>query len=295
MMTFLSASVTPDAALFALWSVSFWLGVRLLRRGLSLGRVLAFFLAVGAACCVKATSYALIPAAGLVLVVALVRARPFGRSALLALGAAAASLVVTLGVWIVIARTLDRPTSAQLTAAATSSGFDPRFLSSYLWQFYLPRLPFQTPFTSLGTQLPLYGVWIKGAWAAFGWLEVKFPDPVYLGLALITTLVAVAAVVVLWRHRRGSDRAILAFLLVAAATLLAGLHWSEYRALITGAGAFNQGRYLLPLVGIAGLAVAYALRAIPERRRPAGLAVVTGGLVVLQLFSLGLMLERFYA
>ena len=76
MMTFLSASVTPDAMMFALWSLVLWLGVRILRRGLTWPLALALFALAGAAGCVKATSYALIPAALFVLAVGLWRLRP---------------------------------------------------------------------------------------------------------------------------------------------------------------------------------------------------------------------------
>jgi hypothetical protein len=78
-------------------------------------------------------------------------------------------------------------------------------------------------------------------------------------------------------------------------SLLAGLHWSEYHLIVSGAGNFNQGRYLLPLVGIAGLVLALALRRLPARWRPAAVAAVLAGLFVLQALSLGLVLERFYA
>jgi hypothetical protein len=76
---------------------------------------------------------------------------------------------------------------------------------------------------------------------------------------------------------------------------LAGVHWSEYVSLENGTGMLNQGRYLLPLVGVAGLVVAQALRGLGPRWRPYGVAAVIGGPLVLQLFSLGLVLDRFYA
>ncbi len=87
----------------------------------------------------------------------------------------------------------------------------------------------------------------------------------------------------------------LAFFALVALTLVAGLHWQEYRLLLAGAGPFMQGRYLLPLVGLAGLVAAAALLALPERWRGRAVAVALGGLFVLQAFSLGLALERFYA
>jgi hypothetical protein len=57
----------------------------------------------------------------------------------------------------------------------------------------------------------------------------------------------------------------------------------------------NQGRYLLPLAGLAGLCVAQALRLLPSRLRPYGAGVGMGGLLALQLFALGVMVDRYFA
>jgi hypothetical protein len=78
-------------------------------------------------------------------------------------------------------------------------------------------------------------------------------------------------------------------------TLVAGLHWTEYHMLIGGQGPFNNGRYLLPVVGIAGLAVAQVVRTLRPSLRAAGAAGALSFLLVFNVFSLGLCLERFYA
>lgn len=296
MMTFISASVTPDAMMFALWSLALWLGVRAIKHGLSWWLALALSVTVGAACCVKGTSYGLLPAAGFALLAGLWRTRPLRPVPVLAtLLAAAAGLVVTLGVWKLVANGAERPTSAQLTAVASTSGLDLRMLLSYLWQFYLPRLPTQSDFVFFGNVPPVWDIWVKGVWGRYGWLEVKFPSPVYLLLAVATAAALGLAGLAIWRARRSVDWLVGAFLLLITATLLAGLHWTEFQQVARGGGPLNQGRYLLPLVGVAGLVVAQALRALPPRLRPYGLAAVLGGLLVLQFSSLAMMLVRFYA
>ena len=63
MESFISSSVNPDAMVFACWALAFWIGVRILNRGLTLGWGVAFLAVVGAAILAKATSYALVPAA----------------------------------------------------------------------------------------------------------------------------------------------------------------------------------------------------------------------------------------
>ena len=121
---------------------------------------------------------------------------------------------------------------------------------------------------------------------------MKFPSPVYALLAAVTAIVSVMAAARLWITRRSCDLAVGAFLALVTVSLLAGLHWSEFRISVNG---FNQGRYILPLVGIAGLAVAQAIRLLPARRQAWGAAAVIAGLFALQLFSLELVAERFYA
>ena len=293
MMTFLSASVTPDGMLIALWTVALWLGTRMLRRGLTVQSGVAFMTVVGLACWVKATSYALIPGALLAFGIALLRVHG-GRLRLAVPGLAA--LVIVVGGWVATARALARPASEQLSSAATASGLDLRELASYLWQFYLPKLWFMQDFyPSIPMLLPLFDVVLKGAWGRFGWLEVVFPEWVYWVLTVVTVAASVAALVALWQRRGRLDRGVLAFLATVMVTLMAGLHWQEYQLKISSGAPFMQGRYVLPLVGIAGLVAAAALRLVPARWRGAVLAVGLGGLFAVQIFALAMTMERFYA
>jgi len=297
MVGFVSASLNPDAMVYAEWSFALWLGVRLLRRGVSAGGAAALFAVVGLACVTKATSFALIPAALFALGVALWRAH--GRRVAAWLPGAVASgaaLVLTLGVWFVIARLSGRAAAAQVTDATGAATFNLREFLSYVWQFYLPHLPFQTSFDLIpGPNLPVYDIWLTTGWAAFGWLEVRFPGWVYIVLMIITVAVAGVALAGLWRARRRVDLAVVAFLALVAVTLVAGLHWTEYHMLISGRGPFNNGRYLLPVVGLGGLAVAQVVRTLRPTARAAGAAGALAFLLVLNVLSLGLCLERFYA
>jgi 4-amino-4-deoxy-L-arabinose transferase-like glycosyltransferase len=297
MVGFVSASLNPDAMLYAEWSLALWLGVRMLRRGVSLGGAAALFAVVGLACVTKATSYALLPGAFFALAVALWRSHG-RRVAAWVPGAiaAGAALVLTLGLWIVVARVAGRPAAAQVTDATGAATFNLREFLSYVWQFYLPHLSSQVKFDQiLGPHLPVYDVWLTTGWAAFGWLEVRFPDWVYVVLMVLTVVVAVVALTGLWRARRRVDLAVVAFIALVALTLVAGLHWTEYHMLISGRGPFNNGRYLLPVVGIAGLAVAQVVRMLRPAWRAAGAAGALSFLLALDVFSLALCLERFYA
>jgi hypothetical protein len=77
--------------------------------------------------------------------------------------------------------------------------------------------------------------------------------------------------------------------------LMAGLHITEYRQIKSGAVNFIQGRYLLPLAPLAGLALTRALGWMPRPRLAGAVAASLGALLILDMFSLALVLVRFYA
>jgi 4-amino-4-deoxy-L-arabinose transferase-like glycosyltransferase len=295
MMSFISASVNPDAMMYAAWTFFLWLGVRALRRGLDAPTAAALAGVAGIGIVVKATSYALLPGLALVLGIGLWRLRAQPRLRLAALvGAAALPLLATVGVWTGIARSLNRAASGQLVGTGAGSTLDVKELGSYLWQFYLPKLPFQTRFPN-AEELPLYEIFVKQAWGAFGWLEVMYAEPVYAVLTALTACTLVAAGIALWRSRRSIDLAIAAFFVLVVVTLLAGLHWTEYHYVLGGNVNFMQGRYLFPLIGLGALILAKALTLVPIRWRVTVIACGIGLLLVLQLYGLGLALQRYYA
>lgn len=300
MVLFISSAVTPDAMLFATWSLVLWLGVRLLRQGLTTGGVLALFTATGVACVVKTTSYALLPGVALALVLAFWRLRrssgtwDAGRG-VKAVVAAGVGLVFTLGVWIAVSRLNHQAAAAQVGVVTGGGALNIREFFSYLWQFYLPRLWFMNDFPTVAPHLPAWDILFKGAWAAFGWLEVVFPTWVYIVLFFVCVAVAAGTIGGLWRDRRGIDWYVVAFLALIVLGLMAGLHVSEYRQLKGGASNFFQGRYVLPLAPLAAAAAARALMWVPVRVRGQAVGMALAAFVVLDLFSLGLIVQRFYA
>jgi 4-amino-4-deoxy-L-arabinose transferase-like glycosyltransferase len=296
MVGFVSASVSPDSLLYALWTVALWLGARILRgRGGPIDH-LALLGTAGLATATKATSYALAVPVLFVFAVSLWRLRHRRRLVAGIVAGGAAVLALTAGAWFVVAGQSDRPAAAQLTDAMDlPDGFSGSEFAGYVWQYYLPRLPFQEPYAGIGWPPPAYQVWTKQSWAAFGWLEVQWPRAVYWLLTLAATVVALAALLALVRRRARLDLTLLAFFAIGALALLAGLHWNEYKLAEEQGVLVNQGRYLFPLIGLAGLTAAAALTALSRSARASALAVLLAGLVVLDLFSIGLVAARFYA
>lgn len=292
MVSFISASVSPDAALYALWSIALWLGVRVAQRGLTPSSGTALLAVTGLAVVTKATSWALVPAALFVLAVGARRLATHGRRrALITIAASLSAFLVPVIGWLALLRTQGR---APVEQAAGGGAFDARQFLSYVWQTYLPELPFQTRF-SLLTPLPLYDSWVKTGLGAFGWLEVVFPEPLYVVLTAVLVVAAAAALAGLVGARRRVEPAAVGFVALAAIALVAGLHWTEYNVLLGGGKGFSQGRYLFPLIAVVGLAFAQAVRALGPRRRLPALGLLLGALCALQIYSLALVLTRFYA
>jgi hypothetical protein len=304
MVDFISASVNPDSLLYALSALTLWLGVRIIRRGLTPGMAAGFGACVGLALITKATALALVPAFGFVLALGVWRLlRVCDRRRALLAGALGVGLVLVLvGVWHEIVASQHRAAYGQV-AGVTSGVTNWREFGSYVWQYYLPKLWFQTPVhfdLPVVSHYPAYNVWVAMSWAAFGWVSIWFPFGIYhvfLAITVLVGLAALARVIVQARRRAGSPSLrrewlpIGVFFGSAIVVLLAGLHWAEYHS----RHALNQGRYLFPLAGLAGCALALALSWLPRRWQPPAVGVVCALLVVFQLFCLALVGSHYYA
>lgn len=293
MATFVSASVNPDALLIAAFAVALWAGVRVIGHGLTPLSGVALCAVAAVAILTKATGYALLPAVGLALLLGARRAGVGARSRELA-GATPPllALAVPVGAWLAYARLSDRPAVNQV--ATGGAGADTPGLFSYLWQFYLPHVPGQQPLPSAFPPLPAIDFWLEGGWGRFGWLEVTLPGPVYVVAGLVTVAALVGAVVALVRSgvRRHLPTAV--FLGLVSLTLLAGLHATEYR-MLGQSTSFNQGRYLLPLLPVLGVAAAATLSLLGERGRQVAAGSLVALLLVLQTLSLAVVGARFHA
>jgi 4-amino-4-deoxy-L-arabinose transferase-like glycosyltransferase len=295
MASFISASINPDSLLIAAFAVALWLGVRVVRRGLTLANGAALCAAAAVAILTKATGYALVPAVVLALVLGARQAGVRMRiGALVRAAAPLLALALPVVAWLVYARVSDRPAINQVAGAGDGAGVDHPGLFSYLWQFYLPHAPGQQPLPGNFTPLPLRDIWLEGGWGKFGWLEIELPQAIYLTLGALTLALAIGAVLAIVRSGASRHVGPLAFLALAVLTLVGGLHITEYRIMSNEGGVFNQGRYLLPLLPILGLAGAATLSLFEERARSLATGALLGGLFVLQIVSLAIVGARFH-
>jgi 4-amino-4-deoxy-L-arabinose transferase-like glycosyltransferase len=293
MAAFISSSVNPDSMVLALFSVALWLGTRVLKRGATPATAIGLIAAVAAATQAKPVGWTLVPAAVFALSVGAWRrwkpATARSRRAAEVGGIAVAVGVTAAGIAALLERPLDPASTVEGADAAGPAGF-----LSYLWQFYLPRLPFQDELGAL-PDYPLYDVWVTTGWAAFGWLEVQFPEWVYGVLAGVSAVLLFGGAWAALRGRRPSV-VVAVFYGLVVAVLLAGLHWTEYKIASGIEQQFLQGRYLLPLLPLGALLVAALVDRVPRPGwRAASAGLVVGGLAALQLFSLAITMARFHA
>jgi 4-amino-4-deoxy-L-arabinose transferase-like glycosyltransferase len=299
MQTAVAGTVNPDALLIALCTVALWLGARVIMRGARPPDAVALCAVTSAALLTKATAYFLLPAVALALFVGWRSSDAADRRRRLGVIAIATVLcAIPVIVW-VVARVLRGQSPVNAVSAAGASGsrhvphFDfPQFLS-YLWQFYFPQLPGMTPFRA-SPGLPVYYTWIREGWGVFGWLEISMPSWLYGVLAGACGFVAVASGTIVARFRDRIRWSLVAFFALALAGLLFGLHITEYRSIINGQGPILQGRYLLPLSGLFGLAVALVLSRFPGRWRASACGVVLAGMLLVQVLALATVTQRYY-
>jgi hypothetical protein len=242
---------------------------------------------------VKGTALLFLPAVAFALLWPLWRARSREeRGVLVRRGA---TVVGGCAVVAAVALTAARGGPGQVDYAYPQSLAMFREFISYLLNFYLPfKPPFVRDFPVLRTFSP-YSVWVKTSWASFGWLETKFTDAVYPLFGLITFATFAGGLLAIRRRTAQVPWVVVGYFLLMLIPLLLGLHWLEYREQVTlKYGIRIQGRYLLPLMPIAGVAVAAALTLLRDAHRRVAAGLVVGGMAVLQLFSLAIVAGRFY-
>jgi len=192
------------------------------------------------------------------------------------------------------------------SAAVTAGGFTSSTVShvitlkgqlSYLWQVFLPPLPGMASFSSLKDSYPLWDTYFNGLVGRFGWWRFGFPEWVdWLALGVYCSVLGlVAAALVRARaavRRRWPE--VLTYTAIAAGFVLL-VEIAAYRYQAVNGGSFEQTRYLFPLLAFYGALVAIGAHGAGRKWGPA----VGAFLVVLamghSLFSMLLVISRYYA
>jgi hypothetical protein len=214
--------------------------------------------------------------------------------ALLVGGAALAMPVLGWVEFTQIALQGDTNPTATTGSVSATAGVDLRKEISYVWQFYLPKLPFMNDL--FPGYYPLWEVYFQGFVGRFGQFFFDFPNWVEKLALLVAIAVLALAGRALWLHRATARRwlpelAAYAALLVGLFALLgvAGYQFREREGY-----AFEQTRYLLPLLPLYAALVAVAARGAARWAREAALVLVTLA-VGHGVFSVLLSVSHYYA
>ena len=279
----MTAVVNPDVFLAALWTAALYVMTLIVKRGSTPGRM-AWLAALAIASCLTQPR-------GL----AIVRARRWwssGCSSWRRTPAVRTRRLAIAAVSLAIAAALT--TLTYYAVGGDLSADRVRQFVSYVWQFYLPRLPFMDPSISASYGIgELFDRFVSG----FGMLEAAFPPGVLRALKVTALLVAVLAVagLIARRHELRRRLDVVAVCVAMAIGYLALLHAAAFRSLLTSSDPVITGRYLLPLLPFYGAAIALAVAWLPRRWAPVAGAVAVSSVLLLQLAAMGVLFTRFYA
>jgi hypothetical protein len=300
MYGFISGVVNNDVGVNAAAAALELLLLRILRRGITVSSGALTGAVLLALPSIKGTGLSLYPVAALVL--AAVLWRRHGRAELAGWVALALSAVL---VGELAAHLLGglRPVSSGVATSAIKTNADavtkalhdvPGFFS-YLWEVFLPRLPFMAPhFPASG--YPAYEIFVVHGWAAFGLYTFSFPHWVY-----ITILVAMLCAIPIaayaarcewaWVRRHWLELVVLVAMPVTVIVGFEAAYYTPGRRQVIG----EVGRYVFPAIGPLAVLVVGALHAFGRRRMIAVGAGLLVAMIALSYASQLLTLTSFYA
>ncbi len=300
---FISAGVQGDNLLFLTATYSFLLLLRTYRRGLTSRRAIELGVVIAAGTLAKLTFIALLPGIALGLALLCWRALPEGRGrALRNLALAVVVAAAPVALYALLNVTVwhrGSPTAGGL-AGATNSALPSggtvtlRETLDYVWQLYLPRLPFMHHVYFEG--YPFWGTWFNGSIGHFGWLDYTFPEWVYRDARYPFYLLVAAALAGLVRVR-GRIRGLLGIIVcfaVMALGVLGAIGYSGIRYKLSTGDTFEQARYLFPMVALYALFLVLAAKGAGRRWGPALGAAIVLLAMAHGLFAETLTISRYY-
>jgi 4-amino-4-deoxy-L-arabinose transferase-like glycosyltransferase len=292
----MGGSFNSDVLLYTVAAALFYCLARGFRRGLTPGLASLTGAAIAIGLTTKLNFIGLVPGAILGLVVLAVRARGAGRArAYRSLGLGLLSAASLPGTYVAVNLLTGRDAYGTLSRNLTSTtGRSLTSELSYIWQFYLPRLPgMHSYFPGIFTPVKF---WINGFVGLYGWVDTVFPAWVYR-IALIPvgilTILFVAGLLANRASLRGriSELCVYGVMGIGLAALVGASDYLEYPL---STGSYVQPRYLLPLLALYGVALAVAARGAGRRWGPVVGAAIVVLFIAHDIFSQLLEISRFY-
>jgi 4-amino-4-deoxy-L-arabinose transferase-like glycosyltransferase len=301
LFAFMSAVINPDSLLILLTTAFLFAALRLVRRGPSVARVLAPSALAAGAVLTHGRGLATLPVLGVALLVAWIKYRPAIRETVTLAAAAAAPVGAAFLVYTLFGRGAGSSAvyGGQVAELTNKAGFKLGQFLSGVWDFYFAK------FASLPEHLvPKYGkygyrlLFIEQYYGDFGSLDVALPKHLadfMQGISAVGILGFLAAVVARWRALIRAWPAVVV-LVAFLVTTIGFLHYVDYRALLNNGATYPLvvGRYLLPMIALFGLAIAFTVGALRDRAGALVGGAILGFGSVLSLTAMGLTLWRFY-
>jgi hypothetical protein len=299
LLGFASSTVNPDALLFALSAALLYCLARGFRRGLTRGGVFAIGALIAAGLMTKLNFIGLAPGAILGLILLARReARTAGRRVYHRLLAPALMVAVSPGMiyGLVNALSNHRTFGAASSGLAALTGAHGSLWSelSYIWQFYLPRLPGMH--NDFGEIFTTRQIWFRNFVGLYGWGDTPFPGWVYDAALIPAALLAGLFIraLALGRSALRGRAAELATYAAMAAGLMLLVAASGYLAFPGSAVEFTDARYALPLLALWGAVLALTARGAGRRWGPAVGALIVVLILAHDIFGQLQVIARYY-
>ena len=280
LLGFISGVVNPDAMLVALSTALFYCLARAFRRGLTRRSAIVMGALIAVGFLTKLNFVGLAPGAILGLTLLARReARTEGPRAYYRSLAPALLIGVSPGALYALVNALsNHPTFGILSVAVAGLTGAHSSISGelgYIWQFFLPRLPWMH--SDFGAIFTTRQIWFNDLIGLYGWSDTVFPNWVY-NIALVPTGIVVAlcareliAGPAAPRERAG-ELVTYAAMSVGVLALVGADGYLEFPASLA---SYAEPRYLLPMVVLWGAVLALAARGAGRRWGPvAGVAIV---------------------
>ncbi|HEV3094713.1 MAG TPA: DUF2142 domain-containing protein [Solirubrobacteraceae bacterium] len=294
-----SGGITPDALLFTVSAALFYALARAFRRGLTARSALAIGGIVAVGLMTKVNFIGLAPGACLGLVALSVRqSRQAGRLAYSRMLAPGLALAVSPAVLYALVNFISGHPSFGVVSNEGGIVLNGHSLSrelSYIWQFYLPRLPWMH--NDFGELFVPRQLWFRGLVGLYGWNDTVFPAWAY-DLALIPAGVIAAlclravAISRAQLRRRGAELAVYATMCIGLLVLIGASGYIESVHLAT---EYAQPRYLVPMIALWGAVLTLAARGAGRRWGPVAGALLIVLVIGHDLFSQLQVIARYYS
>jgi hypothetical protein len=299
LLGFMSGVVNPDALLLAVSAALFFLIARAFHRGLTRWLAGAIGATIAVGLLTQLSFVGLLPGALVGLIVIALRTsqgdrrRGYGALAIAVAVAASPALLYLLFSAAANHRSLSIVSDLASTVGRQGSVLDE---VSYIWQFYLPRLPgMHDYFPGIFTTRQL---WFDGLVGLYGWAETVFPGWVDDLALLPAALVGVLCLRALVASRAALRRRALELLVYAAmgTGVLAVVGVASYEDNVLGTqGPYWEPRYLLPMLALFGVVLALAARGAGRRWGPVVGAAIVVLILAHDIFSQLLVVSRYYS